>query len=484
MNEFIPLMVVIPLICALLISLLGKFSKTIKAIAVIVAIVVPIIPLVSNYGLHFFGGYAPIFDNVTGVLYHPAITYSFEVLQQIFIALLGILAFLVVLIYVNKYKKASGPYIFLLFMGIAAVTALLLTDDIFNMFVFFEILALAQVGIVAASSIENHYEMALKYMILGAIGSPMILLGVGFLLALTGSVNITDIILAIKAGRVAVTSPVFLMSLGLIFFGWLYASGLPPFHTIKSGIYSKAETHASALLQAFTVISMVSIILIMFRIYSVVPFFEVMLVLFSAIAMILGVSMALTQTDFRRMIGFLAVGELGFIGLGIGLGTQFALTAGLFQAVNEMVITASLFIGFGVIAYLSGESDTRKLGGLIAYHPKLAIMVLISGLAMAGVPPLNGFQSKLMLVQASLSCGYPELSLLAIIVSIATFVVFVKTFYTMFLRPKPKDLKIPNKKAPKSMVFAMVVFLIIIIALGLFPDIVTSGISQYVGGML
>lgn len=484
MNEFIPLMVVIPLLCALLVSTLSKYSKVIKGIAIVVAIIIPVVPLLANYGLHYFGGYAPILDNVTGVMYHPAITYYFDILQKIFIAVLGILAFLVVLIYVNKHKKASEPYVFLLFMGIAAVTALLLTDDIFNMFVFFEILALAQVGIVAASPIENHYEMALKYMVLGAIGSPMILLGIGFLLAMTGSVNITDIVLAIKAGKVAITSPAFLMSCGLIFFGWLYASGLPPFHTIKSGMYSKAEPHASALLQAFTVISMVSIILIMFRIYNVLPFFEILLVVFSAIAMILGVSMALTQTDFRRMIGFLAVGELGFIGLGIGLGTQFAITAGLFQAINEMIVTASLFIGFGLIAYLSGETDTHKIGGLIGYHPKIAIMVLISGLAMAGVPPLNGFQSKLMLIQASLSCGYPELSLLAIIVSITTFVVFVKTFYTMFLRPKPKNLEIPDKKAPKSMVFALVVFTVIIFVIGLFPGIVTSGLSNFAGGVL
>ena len=90
-----------------------------------------------------------------------------------------------------------------------------------------------------------------------------------------------------------------------------------------------------------------------------------------------------------------------------------------------MITTALLFIGFGVVAYATGESDTRKIGGLIGYYPKTAIIILIAGLSMAGVPPLAGFQSKLMLVQASLSCGFPELSLLAIIVSIATFVVFV-----------------------------------------------------------
>ena len=484
MNELIPLMVIVPLMAALLISAFSKFNRATKVFAFVVALCLPLIPILSNYGLHYFGGYEPMLDNVTGVMFHPAITYSFTFLQQVFIGAVGLLTFLVIFIYLTKYKEVSGPYLFLLFLGTAAVTAMILTDDIFHMFVFFEILALAQVGIVAASSIDYSYEMALKYMILGSIGSPMMLLGIGFLLALTGSVNITDIATAVHMGLIDATSPVFLLSLALIFFGWLYASGLPPFHTIKSGIYSKAEPHGAALLQSFTVMAMISIVLVMFRIYSTLPIFEVLIVFFSILAMILGVSLALTQTDFRRMIGFLAVGELGFIGLGIGLGTNFSLTAGLFQALNEILITALLFIGFGAIVNATNEVDTRKLGGLLAYHPKVSIMLLIGGLAMAGVPPLNGFQSKLMLVQASLSCGYPELSILAIMVSIATFVVFVKTYYTIFLKPKPNDLELENRDVPRSMVLVMGILLIIIVMLGIFPDMVTNGISSFIGGIL
>ena len=474
-NYLIPLMVVVPMLCAILVNAFAKFNKSIKVLTFVVAICLPIIPLLSNYGLHFFGGYTPMLDNATGVIYHPAITYAFDMLQQIFIAAVGLITFLVAFIYLSKYKKASGQYLFLLFMGTASVTALMLTDDIFNMFVFFEILALVQVGIVIASPMDYSYEMALKYMILGSIGSPIMLLGIGFLLASTGNINISDIIVALHNGTLSYTSPVFLMSFALIFFGWLYASGLPPFHIIKSGMYSKAEPHGAALLQTFTVISMISIVLIMF---------ELLLVFFSVLAMILGVSLALTQTDFRRMIGYLAVGELGFIGLGIGLGTQFAITAGLFQALNEIITTALLFIGFGLIAYVTKEEDTRKLGGLLAYHPKVGLMLLFGGLAMAGVPPFSGFQSKLMLVQASLSCGYPELSILAVIVSIATFVVFVKTFYGMFLRPKPKGLEVPDNEVPKSAVFAMVVLLALIIILGLCPGLVTNGIYEFVGGIL
>jgi energy-converting hydrogenase B subunit F len=111
-------------------------------------------------------------------------------------------------------------------------------------------------------------------------------------------------------------------------------------------------------------------------------------------------------------------------------------------------------------------------------------MLLIAGLAMAGVPPLSGFQSKLMLVQASLNCGFPEISILAIMVSIATFVVFVKTFYVMFLRPKPQDLEVEGKDVPRAMIFAMGVLLLLVIVLGIFPDVVVNGISNFVGGIL
>ena len=89
-----------------------------------------------------------------------------------------------------------------------------------------------------------------------------------------------------------------------------------------------------------------------------------------------------------------------------------------------------------------------------------------------------------MLVQASLRCGFPEISILAIMVSIATFVVFVKTYYSMFLKPKPNDLEVENKEVPRAMIFAMGILLIIIILLGIFPDIVINGISNFVGGIL
>ena len=136
MNELIPLMVIVPLMAALLISAFSKFNKATKIFAFVVAICLPLIPLLFNYGLHYFGGYESILDNVTGVAYHPAITYSFTFLQQIFIGGIGLLTFLVIFIYLTKYREVFGSYLFLLFLGTAAVTAIILTDDIFHMFVY------------------------------------------------------------------------------------------------------------------------------------------------------------------------------------------------------------------------------------------------------------------------------------------------------------------------------------------------------------
>jgi len=486
-NLLIPLMVIVPILCALFLNLLHKKDRTIKTIAIVLALLLPALPILANYGLHYFGGYAPLIENptlsnnlpslITGTAlntFHPAITYSFQSAQKIFVFILGLVGLLAIFTSLYETRRPSGVYGYMMFMGIAALTAILLTDDIFNLYVFFEIAALATVGIVLVSNVKGNYETALKYMILGSIAAPLLLLGIALLLGVTGNVNITDIIYSLKNGLVNPQNPVLLMACGLIVFGWLYGSGLPPFHTIKSAIYSKALPSGAALIQAFSVFTFVALGIIILRIFSYLPFSQWVILGASLLAMILGITMAIVQTDIKRMIGFLAVGELGYIGIGLGLGTAFGITAGLFQAVNEAIITAFLFIGFGTVLYQTRVSDTRKLGGMMARNPLVALLVLLAGFAMAGVPPLNAFQSKLMLIQASINAGFPELGVIMILLSIVTFMTFMKAFHAVFLRPKPAELELKNEDMPKATIIALLVFLAVCIVFGLFPQVVTT----------
>ena len=109
-NYLIPLMVVVPMLCAILVNAFAKFNKSIKVLTFVVAICLPIIPLLSNYGLHFFGGYTPMLDNATGVIYHPAITYAFDMLQQIFIAAVGLITFLFTCQNIKKHPDSICSY--------------------------------------------------------------------------------------------------------------------------------------------------------------------------------------------------------------------------------------------------------------------------------------------------------------------------------------------------------------------------------------
>ncbi len=496
-NALIAVMVALPIASALFLNLLDKKDRTIKILAIITAIVIPIIPLLTPYGSHFFGGYVPLAQNatlaqglpslITGTQlfqFHPGIMYVFTSAQQLMVFVLGLITFFAIFTFLNETKRPSGVYAFLMFMGTASVSAILLSDDIFNIFVFFEIAALAQVGIIVASGIKNNYETALKYILLGNIAGPLLLLGIVILLGVTGNVNVTDMIFTFKQGYVDPNSPVILMSLALITFGWLYASGLPPFHTIKSAVYSKALPHGAALLQAFSVFTLVAIGIIILRLFSYNPFTNIAIIGISVIAMILGITMAIVQTDYKRILGYLAVGELGYIGIGLGLGTAFGITAGLFQAVNEAIITSFLFIGFGTVLYKTRTSNTRKLGGMMYVNPRVALLVLLAGLAMAGVPPLNAFQSKLMLIQAAIQSGLPELGIIMILLSIVTFMTFMKAFYTIYMRPKPKELEILDNKIPRSTVISLVALLIICIILGLFPQIATNSLQTLAVGLV
>ncbi|RAP50157.1 MAG: hydrogenase [Methanosphaera sp. SHI613] len=497
---FIPLMVIIPMICAILVNLIHGSEKITKVIAWIAAICLPIVPLVATYGNHFFGAYKPLLTgNLTSLLpqasqaiisgsvleiFHPAITYAFGPGQQVILFILGLVAMCAVFISIAETKKTSGVYLFMLFMLSAALMAFILTDDIFNLYVFFEIAALVQVGLILVSRVRGNYETGLKYMLLGEIGGSFMLAGIAILLGLTGNVNISDIVIMIHAGAVNPYNPVLLFAAGMLIYGWLYATGLPPFNAIKSEIYSKGLPSGSMILQSFSVIGCISIGLVIIRIFGYLPTAQMAMLAVSVIAMILGICMAMVQDDYKRIIAYLAVGELGYIGVGLGLGTPYSITAGLFQAVNELVVTSFLFIGFGLVLYKTRTSKISKLGGLLEYMPTAALLIVLAGFTMAGVPPFNVFQSKYMLCQAALQAGIPELAIIMIILSIVTFLAFLKIAYAVFLRPKPDELEISNAKLPKTTMVVMVVFLIICLIIGLFPSLVTSKLAVMALGAL
>jgi len=216
----------------------------------------------------------------------------------------------------------------------------------------------------------------------------------------------------------------------------------------------------------------------------------ILLVALAVITIIVGVLMALKQSNFKRLISFAAVAEIGYMLLAVGAAITtidtvngifsgaglMALKGGIFHIMNDALDISLLFLVAGAIYYATSETSLNKMGGLARNMKYTTIFFLIGLLAVAGMPPMNGFASKLLIYESVFSVN-PILSIVAILCSILLLAMFVKVFHSAFLGPKlPKFNEV--KEVPKSMLIAMGIIACIIIFFGLFPDLVMNNIVE------
>jgi multicomponent Na+:H+ antiporter subunit D len=202
--------------------------------------------------------------------------------------------------------------------------------------------------------------------------------------------------------------------------------------------------------------------------------------------------MAIIQIDFKRLIAYAAVAELGFMILAVGTGltilsnpeltianTPFALEAmkgGIFHVLNDALDIGLLFLVAGAIYYATNHTSLNKLGGMARNMKYTTVFFVIGLLAVSGIPPMNGFASKLLIYESTFQLN-PILSIIAILASIMLLAIFVKVFYAAFLGPPQKQFA-TVKEVPRSMLIAMGIIAALIIFIGLFPDYVVNTIVE------
>jgi multicomponent Na+:H+ antiporter subunit D len=217
----------------------------------------------------------------------------------------------------------------------------------------------------------------------------------------------------------------------------------------------------------------------------------ILIIALAVLTIIVGVFMALKQSDFKRMIAFVAVAEIGYMFLAIGAafstfydpGTgvatltdsgEIALKGGIFHILNDALDVSLLFLVAGAIYFTAKTTSLNKLGGLARNMKYTSVFFLIGLLAVSGLPPMNGFASKLMIYQSTYQVN-PILAIVAILCSILLLATFVKVFYSAFLGPKISKLE-NIKEVPRSMLIAMGIIACLIIFIGLFPNLVVENV--------
>jgi energy-converting hydrogenase B subunit F len=215
------------------------------------------------------------------------------------------------------------------------------------------------------------------------------------------------------------------------------------------------------------------------RIFSGYTLLKSVMLGFAIFTVVIGSVMALQQTELRILLSFVAVGQAGLVAMGIGLGTSFSISAGVFHAVNDVLSMAILFFVAGFLYDKYKTTKLDQLGEGLQKAPLIVLIMFLATLAISGVPPFNSYQSEFRLIQASILAGYPEIGILVILLSIATFVAIIKAFYMVFM--KPGTHVEPDPKVRGTMCKTVIVILILMcLFIGLFPHIVYDPIYNVI----
>jgi multicomponent Na+:H+ antiporter subunit D len=359
------------------------------------------------------------------------------------------------------------PLVLLLLTGLVGV---MLSGDLFHLFVMLEIYAISTYGLVSLGG-DRGTLAALRYLLLGTVGSGLYLLGVGFLYFSTGTLNMADMATALPP---LADSPSVLGAMGLIVIGLAIKMALFPLHVWLPDAHSFSPPGVAALLAAVQVkAAAYALIRILFDVFGPaylgidgLPVSQA-LTWFGLAGIVVGSVLAIRQTDIKRMLAYSTVAQLGYIGVGIGLATPLALVGALLHVLNHALMKSGLFLVAGGIIQRTGLKSIPRFAGLGKRMPLTMAGFAIAALSMVGIPPLAGFWSKFYLVWGAVELGNWVVAVVIAASSLLTLVYFVRLFEQIFVR-EPQEAAVAEAVEPGPRVVATVgVLAIAIVVVGL-----------------
>ncbi len=317
-----------------------------------------------------------------------------------------------------------------------------LTGDIFNLYVWFEIIIISSFVLITIGGEKAQLEGAVKYFTLNILASMIFLTAIAVLYGLTGSLNMADLAGKIAAienrGMVQITAILFLIGFGIkaglfpLYF-WLPASyHTPPFavSAIFGGLLTKVGVYA--LIRVFTLI------------FTGDAFLDKILIIIAILTLISGGVGALVQNNMRKVFSYLIICHIGYMIAGLGMFTEVAIAGTIFYLVHDIIVKTNLFMVSGVVYRINGTNSMRDLGGLYAKWPKISLLLFIPLFSLVGIPPLSGFWPKINLIKAGFTAeAYITVGAI-IFASFITLVIIAKLWAEVFWKDEKELPFRPN----------------------------------------
>ncbi|HAI21149.1 MAG TPA: monovalent cation/H+ antiporter subunit D family protein [Clostridiales bacterium UBA8153] len=333
-----------------------------------------------------------------------------------------------------------GKYFGLVLILMAAMMGTVMAADVFNLFVFVEVLSLAACAIVAIKGDRIATEASLRYLILGSIGSGTILLGIALLYMVTGHLNMAFAGTQMAAALLEHPQVVY-AGLGFLVLGLSIKAALFPLHVWLPDAHASAPTASSALLSGLVVKAYIfglwRIFAIMFGegLLEAVPI-RALLLAMATLGILAGSILAIGQTDLKLMLAYSTVANVGYVFLGLGLGSERAMLGAALHILNHGLMKASLFLAAGNLLHATETRHVRRLGGVGARMPWTMGAFTVAAMSMVGIPPLNGFVSKLYLALGALDAGSPFYVMVILVASLLTGLYYAPIIIAAYFEPE------------------------------------------------
>jgi len=477
MESLVPLLVVLPLGVAFVIVGIAVSRKArgaiplLASITVLANLVIAVLLLGVDVDPIYVGGWTP--GKTLGI---QMTCDGLSKLMAVTINLVALVSIVFAGAYMRRFTKVwLFDALFLLMTG--AMNAVVLAADLFNMFVFLEVAAIASYALVAFGCEAEELEAAFKYLILGTIGSAMILLGVTVLYSLTGHLNMAQVATWLSANG---SGPAVLLAAACLIGGLSLKAAMVPFHAWLPDAHPSAPAPISAMLSGVLIKAsgVYALARVVFNVLGPTTQYAAILMALGAVSMVAGVFLAIGQWDFKRLLAYHSISQMGYVVLALGAAAGLlasggsttvaglCLLGGLFHLFNHAAFKSLLFLSSGAIEQQAGTRQLKQMGGLARRMPVTSFCCRVGALSIAGVPPFNGFFSKLLIIVGLLLAGHPLLAALAVLVALMTLLSFVKV-QRYALEGEPAGLAANAREAPASMCVALVVLAIVCIVGGL-----------------
>ncbi|GAB4031692.1 MAG: proton-conducting transporter membrane subunit [Elusimicrobiota bacterium] len=446
----------IPLLAALFIPFLGRRNTRITEV-------------LANVTL--LAGLA----NLSFIIFHPHnrandySTFSFDGFTMLMLFTIYLVALCVVFFSsVSRMGEFNRNAFYpLIMISVSAMSSMVLARDFFSLYIFMEALAVTSFALIACEEKQSGIEAALKYLLLTFPASALIIVGIAIMTFISGS-------LYFDMSTVSVwnASPAGFVALALIVLGFSIKAGLFPFHFWTPDAYQGASASVSAYLAGivtkvsgmYALIKICMMLRIMgpsaLKISAALMFIGVATLIFASIA-------ALAQKDFKRMLAFSSISQMGYIAAGAATLNPIGILGAILHLFNHATFKTTLFLNGAAIEKSLGTTDMRKMGGMEKNMPFTSWTSVVALFSTAGVPPLSGFWSKLLIILALWVTGAKTFAVLALLFSIVTLAYFMVMQKKVFFgRPKEEFREV--MEAPFPMLAPVVLMSLIIVFSGIF----------------